>query len=219
MSKTYCYIRISTDKQMYDRQLTILKNAGFTRDNTIYIEETYTGKRKNRPLFDKMLQDMQKGDTLVVESLSRLGRSLTNNNEIINYLIYKKEVNIIILKENFHLKANGDMDAMTKLLLNIFGAFAEFERDQLSERTKEGLKATREKGTKIGKPRSQWSTKENFIKTLDYMITNKVGQAKATLYCRYPFETFKKDIKKYYEKYNTKDYKEILGKLKEDTQE
>lgn len=216
MNKNYCYIRISTDKQLYDRQIEILRNAGYTPDNSVFIEEIYTGKRKNRPLFDKMIEEMQKGDTLVVESLSRLGRSIVNNNEIINYLIYKKQCNIKILKENFDLRANGEMDSMTKLLLNIFSVFAEFERDQLSERTKEGLKATRQKGTRIGRPRNKFSSKINFIKTLEYMIENHVGQDKACLMCKYPVQTFKNDLKKLYNIYNTKDYKELLKNIKED---
>lgn len=214
MYKNYCYIRISTDKQLYDRQLEILKNAGYTSDNSIYIEETYTGKKKNRPLFDKMINEMQKGDTLIVESLSRLGRSIVNNNEIINYLINKKQCNIIILKENFNLKANGEMDSMTKLLLNIFSVFAEFERDQLSERTKEGIKATRAKGTRVGKPRTERASIQNFIKVLEYMINNNVGQDKATMLCNFPKDTFKRDIKKMYQKYNTKDYNELLNNIK-----
>lgn len=216
MNKNYCYIRISTDKQLYDRQIEVLRNAGYTPDNSIFIEEIYTGKRKNRPLFDKMIEEMQKGDTLVVESLSRLGRSIVNNNEIINFLIYKKQCNIKILKENFDLRANGEMDSMTKLLLNIFSVFAEFERDQLSERTKEGLKATRQKGTRIGRPRSKNSSQSNLIKTLEYMINNNVGQKKACIMCNYPVATFKNDLKRLYKEYETKDYREILERLKED---
>ena len=213
---TYCYIRVSTDKQVYDRQVEILKNAGYTPDNSIFIEETYTGKKKNRPKFDEMVEKMQKNDTLVVESLSRLGRSISNNNEIINYLIFEKQVNIIILKENFNLKANGNMDSITKLLLNIFSAFAEFERDQLSERTKEGIKATVSNGTIMGRPRKERSSKENFIKTLKYMLDNKVGQVKACIKCNFPTKTFQNDMEKYYAKYNTKNYEEIYKKLIEE---
>lgn len=219
MSKTYCYIRISTDKQLYDRQVEILINNGYNKENSIFIEETYTGKKKNRPLFNKMVEEMEKGDTLVVESLSRLGRSISNNNDIIDYLIHKKQVNIIIIKENFNLKANGQMDAMTKLLLNIFNIFAEFERDQLSERTKEGLKAVKAKGTRLGKPKGQYNTKENFINTLKKIINENIGQAKACLWTRYPSKSFQNDLKKCYIKYNTKDYQKILTKIKEDVTE
>lgn len=224
-NKTYCYIRISTDKQEYDRQADILKERGYYDNvNCEYIEETYTGKTTKRPVFDNLIHNIiQKGDTIVATELSRISRSVKDWSELIDYLLYKKQVNVIIFKENMNLKANGNMDAMTKLILNISAIFAQFERDIISERTRESLKAKKINGTKsgkpIGKPRSQWSTKENFIKTLEYMINNKVGQNKATIICRYPKDTFQNDIKKCYNKYNTKDYKEILKKIKEDPTE
>ncbi|MBS7021213.1 MAG: recombinase family protein [Firmicutes bacterium] len=216
MNKTYCYIRKSTDKQAYDRQISVLNNAGYTVDNSIFVEETFTGTKKSRPLFDEMVENMQKGDTLVVESLSRLGRSLSNNNDIIDYLINNKQVNIKILKENFNLLANGRMDSTTKLLLNIFNCFAEFERDQLADRTKQGLKAAKEKGIKLGAKKGKYNTKENFIATLEYMINNSIGQKKACYKTYFPTDSFKVLLRKCYMRYNTKDYQQILDKIKED---
>ena len=219
--KTYCYIRISTDKQDYDRQENILKEKGYINSvNCEYITETYTGKTTNRPMLNDLIENkLQAGDTLVACELSRISRSVKDFNNLIDEILNKKKVNIIILKENFNLLANGNMDAMTKLILNITSAFAEFERDIIADRTREALKAKKINGTKsgnpIGKPRSKYSSKENFISTLEYMINNNVGQKKATLTTRYPSDTFKRDIKKYYEKYNTKNYQEILNYIKE----
>jgi DNA invertase Pin-like site-specific DNA recombinase len=224
MNKTYCVIRVSTDYQTYERQAEILKEHGYINgvDNCEYIEETYTGKTVKRPIFDDLIHNkIQKGDTIVATELSRISRSVKDWSELVDFLLYKKEANVIIFKENMHLKANGEMDAMTKFILNMSAIFAQFERDIISERTKESLRAKKINGTKsgrpIGKPRSNWSSKENFIKTIEYMINNNVGQAKATLLCHYPKDTFQKDIKKCYIKYNTKNYQEILEKIKEDT--
>lgn len=225
MNKTYCIIRVSTDYQTYERQAEILKEHGYINGvNCEYIEETYTGKTTKRPIFDNLINNViNKGDTIVATELSRISRSVKDWSELIDFLLYKKQVNVIIFKENMHLKANGEMDAMTKLILNISAIFAQFERDIISERTKESLRAKKTNGTKsgrsIGKPRSQWSSKENFIKTLEYMIINHVGQVKATLMCKYPQDTFQNDIKKCYNKYNTKNYQEILDKIKEDSTE
>lgn len=224
-NKTYCYIRISTDKQDAIRQENILYQRGYINGvNCEYIEETYTGKTAKRPVFKNLINNkIQKGDTIVACELSRISRSVKDFNNLIDEIVEKKKVNIIILKENFNLLANGKMDAMTKLIMHVTSAFAEFERDIISDRTKEALEAKKINGTKtgnpIGKPRTIWSSKENFIKTLEYMINNKVGQSKATLMCKYPKDTFQKDIKKCYNKYNTKDYKEILSKIKEDPTE
>lgn len=225
MNKTYCIIRVSTEYQTYERQAEILKEHGYINgENCEYIEETYTGKTTKRPVFDNLIHNViKKGDTIVATELSRISRSVKDWSELIDFLLYKKEVNVIIFKENIQLKANGEMDAMTKLILNISAIFAQFERDIISERTKESLRAKKINGTKsgrpIGKPRSSWSSKENFINVLEYMVNNNVGQAKATLKCRYPRDTFIRDIKKCYEKYHTKDYKEILEKIKEDKTE
>ena len=163
---------------------------------------------------------MEKGDALVCESLSRLSRGgVIKTLDLITEFIQKKQINVIILKENFNLLAGEKPDANTNLLLGIFSVLGQFERDLISERTKEGLKAVKTKGTRLGKPKGQYNTKENFIKTLEKIINENVGQAKACLWTRYPSKSFQNDLKKCYVKYNTKDYKEILNNIKEDSTE
>ena len=218
MSKTYCYIRISTDKQEYDRQIQIFKDKGYINGvNCEYIEETFTGTKTKRPKFDELINKMEKGDTLICESLSRLSRGgVIKTLDLITDFIQKKQINVIILKENFYPQAGEKPDANTNLLLGIFSVLGQFERDLISERTKEGLKAVKSKGTRLGKPKGQYNTKENFINTLEKMINEHIGQEKACLYTRYPSKSFQNDLKKCYIKYNTKDYKEILNKIKKD---
>lgn len=221
MSKTYCYIRISTDKQEYDRQIQIFKDKGYINGvNCEYIEETFTGTKTKRPKFDELIKKMEKSDTLVCESLSRLSRGgVIKTLDLITDFIQKKQINVTILKENFYLRAGEKPDANTNLLLGIFSVLGQFERDLISERTKEGLKAVKSKGGQLGKPKGKYNTKENFIKTIEYMLNNDVGQDKATLICRFPTMSFKNLLKKCYNKYNTKDYQKILNKVKEDTTE
>lgn len=224
-NRTYCYIRISTEKQDGIRQENILKENGYINSvNCEYITEIFTGKTTKRPIFQDLINNkIQKGDTIVSCELSRISRSVKDFNNLIDEIVEQKKVNIIILKENFHLLANGQMDAMTKLIMHITSAFAEFERDIISDRTKEALQAKKINGTNtgnpIGKPKGKYNTKENFIATLEYMLNKKVGQTKATIWTRYPVKSFKNDLKKCYTKYNTKDYKEILDKIKEDSTE
>ncbi len=216
MSKTYCYIRISTDKQEYDRQIQIFKDKSYINGvNCEYIEETFTGTKTKRPKFDEMINKMEKGDTLICESLSRLSRGgVIKTLDLITDFIQKKQINVTILKEGFYLQAGEKPDANTNLLLGIFSVLGQFERDLISERTKEGLKAVKKNGSKSGQPigrkRSEWANKENFIKTLEYMVNNSVGQLKATLFTHYPKDTFQRDLQKLYKKYNTKDYEKIL---------
>lgn len=198
MSKTYCYIRISTDKQEYNRQVQIFKDKGYINGvNCEYIEETFTGTKTKRPEFDKLIKKMEKGDTLVCESLSRLSRGgVIKTLDLITEFIQKKQINVIILKENFNLLAGEKPDANTNLLLGIFSVLGQFERDLISERTKEGLKAVKTKGTRLGKPKGKYNTKENFINTLEKIINENIGQAKACLWTRYPSKSFQNDLKK-----------------------
>lgn len=221
MNKTYCYIRISTDKQEYCRQIQIFKDKGYLNGvNCEYVEETFTGTKTKRPKFDELIKKMEKGDTLICESLSRLSRGgVIKTLDLITEFIQKKQINVTILKEGFYLQAGEKPDANTNLLLGIFSVLGQFERDLISERTKEGLKAVKSKGVQLGKPKGKYNTKENFIKTIEYMITKNIGQDKATLLTRYPTMSFKNDLKKCYNKYNTKNYQEILNKIKEDTTE
>ena len=221
MNKTYCYIRISTDKQEYDRQTQIFKDKGYINGvNCEYIEETFTGTKTKRPKFDELIKRMEKGDNLICESLSRLSRGgVIKTLDLITDFIQKKQINVTILKEGFYLQAGEKPDANTNLLLGIFSVLGQFERDLISERTKEGLKAVKSKGVKLGREKGKYNTKENFIKTIDYMLNNEVGQDKASLMCKFPTMSFKNLLKKCYIKYNTKDYQEILNKVKEDSTE
>lgn len=220
-NKTYCLIRKSTFGQDHLRQTNILAENGYINGvNCEYIEETFTGKTTKRPVLEELINKLQKNDTIVATELSRLSRSILDFNNLIELLLYKKQVNVIILKEKFNLKANGEMDAMTKLILNISAIFAQFERDIISDRTKESLRAKKINGTKsgnpIGHPKSKYNTQENFINTLKYQINNNCGQYKASCQTRYPTNSYQTKLREYFVKYNTKDLKEILKNLEDE---
>lgn len=214
MNKIYCYLRVSTDKQDALRQENILKEKGYINGvNCEYIEEIFTGKTTKRPVFQDLINNkIEKGDTIVACELSRISRSVKDFNNLIDEIVEKKKVNIIILKENFHLLANGQMDAMTKLIMHITSAFAEFERDIISDRTKESLRAKRKNGTKsgrpIGHPKSSKNTKKNFLKTVD-LIINGERQDYACYDTGFPLASFQRIKKKFLEEYGINDYKEI----------
>ena len=137
----YAYIRVSTIKQDYERQDYALRNCGVVKEN-VY-SETISGTKKasTRPEFEKLLSVIKKGDTIYFESMSRMARSLIDMVETTQDLVTKKGITIIFLKENLTL--NGTMDSTTSLMFNIFASFAQFERDIISERTKELIAAKR----------------------------------------------------------------------------
>lgn len=144
----YGYARVSTKGQAHDgnsleSQKEILKDNGAIE---IY-EDSFTGTKTDRPEFNKLLEKLQSGDTLIVTKLDRFARSMTQGSELVNELINKGvKVNILNI---------GMMDntPASKLIRNIFFSFAEFERDMIVERTQEGKAIAKTKeGFKEGRP-------------------------------------------------------------------
>lgn len=214
----YCYIRVSRDSQEFGRQVQIFKDRGYIDgNNCTYVEEKFTGTKINRPEFSRLLDVIKEGDTLVVESLSRLSRGgVIRTLELITDLVQVKKVNVIIFKEGFELRAGEQPNSTTSLLLGIFSVLGQFERDLISERTKEGLRATQENGVKVGRRCTDRSTRESFMEVLEYMVENKTGMRYTCHLLNVPQSTFQKKIKLCYERYSTKNYTEILSKLRED---
>ncbi|MFH1428407.1 MAG: recombinase family protein [Candidatus Margulisiibacteriota bacterium] len=151
--KTTAYIRVSTDKQdLNNQKLTILDYAHKNKlqiDNFIEIQMSSQKSKKERKI-DQLLAELAPGYTLVVSELSRLGRSLGEIIYIVNELT-RQEIKLIAIKENINFR--GKQDMQTKIMVAMFGLFAEIERDLISERTKQALAAVRAKGKKLGRPK------------------------------------------------------------------
>ena len=92
----------------------------------------------------------ERGDRLIVSELSRLGRSLGQVIQIVDTLVHRK-VRFTAVKEGITFE--GKQDLQTKVMIALFGLFAEVERDLISERTKEGLVAARAQGKMLGRPK------------------------------------------------------------------
>jgi len=172
------YARVSTEAQNLDRQLDALKSYGV---DYIY-NEKMTGTKRERPELDKMLDRITKGDTVVIESFSRLGRSTKDLIELTE-LFQSKGVHLISLKESI------DTSSPTgKLLFTLMSAIAQFERDLIAERTLEGLKSARARGRKGGRPKVSADAVKKAVKlynTGQYSvkeITELTGVKKDTLY-------------------------------------
>lgn len=172
------YARVSTEAQNLDRQLDALKKYGV---DVIY-NEKMTGTKKDRPELTKLLERITKGDTIVIESLSRLGRS-TKDLIDLTELFKGKGVRLISLKESI------DTDSSTgKLLFTLMSAIAQFERDTIANRTREGLRSARARGRTGGRPKADpdnikravklYNTQQYSIKEIEELT----GVKKSTLY-------------------------------------
>lgn len=140
------YVRVSTDKQIGERQDYLLEQKGFTQENSVFYEETYSGKSKNRPILNKLLSELSKGDVVVVTDLSRLARSVKDLWLISDELLVKGAT-LISLKENIDLATSSG-----RLVFSMLGSIYQFEREVLSDRTKEALRAKKANGQILGRP-------------------------------------------------------------------
>lgn len=130
------YARVSTDDQTLDAQIDALKEAGAEK----IFKEKKTGKNRQRAELERLLEQLRTDDVVIVTKYDRLARSLRDLIEIVE-LIKEKGAGFRSLGE--------DIDTTTpagRLVFHVFGSIAEFERERIVERTKEGLAAARKRG-------------------------------------------------------------------------
>ena len=176
---TIGYARVSTREQNTDRQTDLLEREGAER---AFIEKI-SGAKKARPELTKMLEFVREGDTLVVESISRLARS-TRDLLAITDTLREKGVELRSLKES--------IDTTTpqgRFMLSIFAALSELERETIRERQQEGIDSARSRGKRFGRPAveppANWSKvyqtwKAGEITAVEAM--RRTGLSKTTFY-------------------------------------
>lgn len=117
-----------------------------------------TGTKRSRPELDRLLDKLRSGDTVVIESLSRLGRSTKDLLALVEHF-EKQDVVLISLKESIDISTPTG-----KLLVTVLSALCQFERDLTVQRTNEGLTAARARGRKGGRPPKDAKTVEKALK-------------------------------------------------------
>jgi DNA invertase Pin-like site-specific DNA recombinase len=136
--KAAIYCRVSTEDQHTDKQEDICKE--YCQKNNLEVYKVYkdiiSGKETSRPAFNLLLEDMRnfKFNIIMVTKLDRLGRSLQHLLSLFDEF-GKKKIEFIAVTQNIDTTTSSG-----KLQMQIMGAFAEFERNIISERTKEGMK-------------------------------------------------------------------------------
>ncbi len=129
------YIRVSTPDQNPDRQL-----EGIELDKK-FIDYASAKNGSKKPEFEKMLAFIREGDYVIVHSIDRIARNLMNLLEIVKNL-NDKNISIEFKKENM-IFSPARVDSRANLLLNLIGAFAEFEYALITERRREGIEIAR----------------------------------------------------------------------------
>ncbi len=147
---TVAYARVSTSTQDTDNQMYGIKKYTQYKEMEIDKEvvETVKSVAETREIY-ALVKELKEGDTLIVSELSRLGRNLKDLIGITETLI-KKNVKLILVKEMIEL---SDDNPAGKLQMQLFGAFAEYERAMIRQRTKESMAAKRAAGVSVGRPK------------------------------------------------------------------
>lgn len=172
------YSRVSTQDQDEELQIAALKEAGVHK-SAIYIDHGVSGSQTSRPLLDKMLKDLDPGDTVVVWALDRLGR---NSGHVITLLSDLKERGIYVRSLQDGLDTSTDMG---EAMMGILSIFASMERKFMVRRTRAGLAVARAEGRVGGRPRALDSEQAQLARHMKEQ-GRSVATIAATLKCSVP---------------------------------
>lgn len=144
------YARVSTDGQNLDRQIDALTKAGVSRKH-IYCEKM-TGTKSDRPELNRLINDLETGDTVIIADLTRISRSTKDLLEIVDK-IKNKGAYIKSLKDTWLDTTSSN--PYNDFLLTVMSGLSQLERDLISQRTKEGLVSAKARGRNGGRPSKQ----------------------------------------------------------------
>ena len=152
----YGYIRVSTVDQNLESQKNLISR--FCMDHKLVIDkwialEMSSRKTIKQRRIEELLNKLNPKDIVISSELSRLGRSMKETLNIIESITGEKQARLILIKQNLDLNPDDRNNMTNKVLITIFSMLADLERDFISERTKEGLKARKDKGIPLGKPK------------------------------------------------------------------
>ena len=187
MTKLIGYARVSTRQQSTDRQHTDLLAAGVRRDD-LYVDHGVSGARASRPEFDRAIDALIEGDTLVITTLDRLGRSTQNMLAFANEL-RSRGAGLRVLN-----LGGGDVDTATpmgSMLFTIMAALAQMEHEIKRERVTDSINKRREAGKDLGgRPRRVTDSQiRSAVRLVDSgepaaQVARDLGMSRATFYRR-----------------------------------
>jgi len=174
---------VSTTDQDYSLQVEALEKYGCSKIFT----EKRSGKDAKRPELEKAKDYMREGDKLVVYKIDRLARSIRDLNNIVHEL-QEKNIGVVFIKEDINFSSSSG-----KLLFNMLGAIAEFERDLINERTREGRERAKAQGKHMGRKGQDTKQVKRALKLFNEReknglsvndISKQTGVPRSTIYAK-----------------------------------
>lgn len=173
--RIFAYCRVSTTEQSTENQIIAIRQKGYEVSDSRAVSETVSGsvEAMKREKFQLLINhQMESGDMLVVLKLDRLGRDNIDVQNTIN-LLTEKGIKVVCLD----LPVADLSSAEGKLMLQMFSAFAEFERNRIRERTREGLERAKAQGKKLGRPLALATTDSVRAKKAEGLSQSKAAEA------------------------------------------
>ncbi|MEX5235683.1 recombinase family protein [Kocuria arenosa] len=187
MGKLIGYARVSTRQQDADRQVSDLLGAGVRRDD-VYVDHGVSGGRASRPHFDKAIAAIEEGDTLVITTLDRLGRS-TQNMLAFAEQLRSRGAGLRVLN-----LGGGDVDTHTpmgSMVFTVMAALAQMELEIKRERITDSVTKRRAAGKDLGGRRQTFTDSQisNAVRLIESgepatQVARDLGMPRATLYRR-----------------------------------
>ena len=136
------YVRVSTEEQNTARQEIMLRELGV---DELFVDRA-SGKNADRPELNRMMNFVRRGDTVIVESISRFARNTRDRLDLVERLT-EKQVEFVSRKE-----AIDTTTPTGKFMLTVFAAVAELEREYILQRQREGIAIAKQQGKYRGRP-------------------------------------------------------------------
>lgn len=175
MTRTVAYLRVSTIDQDVEKNKAAILHLANERNlgKVTFVEETISGKiswRKRK--IATLLEELNSGDRIIVSELSRLGRSMLECMEILS-IASQKGIAIYAIKGNWQL----DNSIQSKIIAMAFSMASEIERDLISKRTTEALRARKAAGIRLGRPRGPGKSKlDRYRPEIEALLANGATQ-------------------------------------------
>ncbi|AFU17414.1 DNA integration/recombination/inversion protein (plasmid) [Bacillus thuringiensis MC28] len=197
--KKFGYVRVSSKDQNEERQIENMKHLGI-EDRDIFIDKQ-SGKNMKRENYQILKRLARTGDTIIFDSLTRLGRSMNDVLEEFRYFETQR-INLQFIKEPFiNVNYNGEstndviQQAVQKATLTILSAFAEKERNDIKQRQAEGIALAKKQGKHLGRPPVQIT--EQFIEAYEAWQSGKITAVGAMRKYDIKRSSFYKLVKEY----------------------
>lgn len=196
MGMVYGYVRVSSIDQNEDRQMLAMKEKDVPQAN-IYTDKQ-SGKDFNRPQYNRLIENIKKGDLLYILSIDRLGRNYEEIQK--QWRILTKEIGIDICVIDMPLlDTRNGKDLMgtfiADLVLQILSFVAESERGNIRKRQQQGIIAAKEKGVKFGRPEAVLP--DNFHKIIKEWEHKRITTEEAIKKCNTSRSTFYRRVRGY----------------------